>query len=81
MNQTIKHSQMPEFEKNPSCTSQHLHQHPTAANTVQYKSKSGLVLASLIIITACISGYTSCTYDRHQSAAQTEHLVKAGVKP
>ncbi len=81
MNQTIKHSQMPEFVKNPSCTTQHLYQHPTAANTVSYKSKSGLVLASLIIITACISGYTSCTYDRHQTAAQVEHLVKAGVKP
>ena len=82
MNQTIKHSQMPEFVKNPSCTSQHLYQHPTAANTVQYKS-SGLAPAALIAIAICtaiISGYTSCTYDRHQTAAQVEQ-IKAGVKP
>lgn len=83
MNQTIKHSQMPEFVKNPSCTSQFLHQPPTPENTVQYKS-SDLALAALIAIvigTAIISGFTSCTADRHQTAAQTEHLVKAGVKP
>ncbi|EOR06838.1 hypothetical protein [Acinetobacter tandoii] len=83
MNQTIKHSQMPEFEKNPSCTTQHLYQPPTPENTVQYKS-SGLAPAALIAIvigTAIISGFTSCTADRHQTAAQTEHLVKAGVKP
>ena len=81
MKQTICHSQTPTFETNKSQTTACLYQHPTAENTVRYKSKSGLVLASLIIITACISGYTSCTYDRHQSAAQVEHIVKAGVKP
>jgi hypothetical protein len=83
MEQTIKHSQMPEFVKNPSCTTQHLHQHPTPANTVQYKS-SGLAPAALIAIAICtaiISGFTSCTADRHQTAAQAEHLIKAGVKP
>ena len=83
-------SQTAEFKNNQGCTPIHLHkspttdflhQEPTPANTVRYKSKSGLVLVSLIIITACISGYTSCAYDRHQSAAQVEHLVKAGVKP
>ena len=74
-------SQTAAIETNKSQTTARLYQHPTAENTVRYKSKSGLVLASLIIITACISGYTSCTYDRHQSAAQTEHLIKAGVKP
>ena len=81
MNQTIKHSQMPEFVKNPSCTSQHLHQHPTPANTVQHKS-SGLVPVSLLIIGAAIaSGLYSCTADQHATAAQVEHIVKAGVKP
>lgn len=83
MEQTIKHSQMPEFVKNPSCTSQHLHQHPTAENTVQYKT-SGLAPAALIAIvigSAVISGFTSCSADRHQTAAQVEHIVKAGVKP
>jgi hypothetical protein len=81
MNQTIKHSQMPKFEKNQSNTTPFLHQPPTAENTVRYKSKSGLVLVSLIISTACISGFTSCSADRHQTAAQVEHIVKAGVKP
>ena len=81
MKQTICHSQTPSFETNKSQTTACLYQHPTEANTVRYKSKSGLVLASLIIITACISGYTSCTYDRQQTAAQVEHIVKAGVKP
>ena len=83
MNQTIKHSQMPEFVKNPSCTSQHLHQHPTAENTVQYKT-SGLAPAALIAIAVCtgiFSGLKGCTADQHATAAQAEHLVKAGVKP
>ena len=83
MNQTIKHSQMPEFVKNPSCTSQHLLQPPTPANTVRYKS-SGLAPAALIAIAICtaiISGFTSCTADQRITSAQAEHLVKAGVKP
>lgn len=74
---------MPKFEKNQSCTTQHLYQHPTSENTVQYKS-SGLAPAALIAIVigaAIISGFTSCTADRHQTAAQVEHIVKAGVKP
>lgn len=74
MNQTIKHSQMPEFVKNPSCTSQHLHQHPTAENTVQYKSKSGLVLPSIVIIAMCAAGLLSCTADQHATAAQVEQI-------
>lgn len=81
MNQTIKHSQMPKFEKNQSNTTPFLHQPPTPENTVQYKSKSGLVLISLIIITAFISGFTLLSADRHATAAQVEHIVKAGVKP
>lgn len=83
MNQTIKHSQMPEFVKNPSCTSRHLHQHPTAANTVQYKT-SGLAPAALIAIAVCtgiFSGFKGCTADQHITSAQAEHLIKAGVKP
>ncbi|TCB77461.1 hypothetical protein [Acinetobacter sp. ANC 4173] len=83
MNQTIKHSQMPEFEKNQSNTTPFLHQPPTPENTVQYKS-SGLATAALIAITICtaiLSGITSCSTDRHQTAAQVEHIVKAGVKP
>lgn len=83
MKQTICHSQMPEFEKNQSNTTPFLHQPPTPENTVQYKP-SGLAPVALIAIvigTAIISGFTSCTADRHQTAAQTEHLVKAGVKP
>ena len=74
-------SQTAAIETNKSQTTARLYQHPTAENTVRYKSKSGLVLASLIIISACISGYTSWTYDRQQTAAQVEHIVKAGVKP
>lgn len=83
MNQTIKHSQMPEFEKNHSNTTPFLNQPPTPANTVQYKS-SGLTPAALIAIVVCIAiffGYVVRSADRHQTAAQTEHLVKAGVKP
>ena len=78
MNQTIKHSQMPEFVKNPSCTSQHLYQHPTAENTVQYKSKSGLVLPSIVIIAMCAAGLLSCTADQHAAAGQVEQIQ--GVK-
>jgi hypothetical protein len=83
MKQTIKHSQMPEFVKNPSCTTSHLYQHPTAENTVQYKS-SGLAPAALIAIiicTAILSGITSCSVDRYQTAVQVEQIAKAGVKP
>jgi K+ transporter len=83
MNQTIKHSQMPKFVKNPSCTNPHLYQHPTAANTVQYKSKSGLVRASIAAIicsVSIISGLFSCTVDQHATAAQIAQ-IKAGVKP
>jgi K+ transporter len=75
---------MPEFVKNPSCTTSHLYQHPTAANTVQYKSKSGLVRASIAAIicsVSIISGLFSCTVDQHATAAQVEHIVKVGVKP
>ena len=81
MKQTICHSQTPSFETNKSQTTARLYQHPTAENTVRYKSKSGLVLASLIIITACISGITSCSVDRQHTAAQVEQIAKAGVKP
>jgi hypothetical protein len=80
MNQTIKHSQMPKFVKNPSCTTSHLYQHPTAANTVQYKS-SGLAPAALIAIALCaaiISGFTSCSADQHAAAAQIAQIK--GVK-
>lgn len=69
------------IKKSPATTP--LYQPPTPANTVQYKP-SGLAPAALISIvigTAIISGFTSCTADRHQTAAQTEHIVKAGVKP
>lgn len=78
MNQTIKHSQMPEFVKNPSCTSQHLHQHPTAANTVSYKSKSGLVIPSIVVIAMCAAGLLSCTADQHATAGQVKQIQ--GVK-
>lgn len=84
MNQTIKHSQMPEFEKNPSCTTQYLYQHPTPANTVQYKSKSGLVRASIVAIicsVSIVSGLFTCSTDQKATAAQIEHIAKAGVKP
>lgn len=75
---------MPKFEKNQSNTTQFLNQPPTAANTVQYKSKSGLVRASIAAIicsVSIISGLFSCTVDQHATAAQVEHIVKAGVKP
>lgn len=78
MNQTIKHSQMPEFVKNPSCTNPHLYQHPTAENTVQYKSKSGLVIPSIVVIAMCAAGLLSCTADQHATAAQVEQIQ--GVK-
>lgn len=78
MNQTIKHSQMPEFVKNPSCTSQHLYQHPTAANTVSYKSKSGLVIPSIVVIAMCAAGLLSCTADQHATAGQVAQIQ--GVK-
>jgi K+ transporter len=84
MKQTICHSQMPKFEKNQSNTTPFLHQPPTAANTIQYKSKSGLVRASIAAIicsVSIISGLFSCTVDQHATAAQVEHIVKAGVKP
>lgn len=83
MKQTICHSQTPSFETNKSQTTAHLYQHPTAENTVRYKS-SGLAPAALIAITICtaiISGITSCSVDRHQSAAQVEQIIKSGVKP
>lgn len=76
MNQTSK-----TIKKSPATTP--LYQPPTPENTVQYKP-SGLTPAALIAIvigTAIISGFTSCTADRHQTAAQVEHIVKAGVKP
>lgn len=76
MNQTSK-----TIKKSPATTP--LYQHPTPENTVQYKP-SGLAPAALIAIVigaAIISGFTSCSADRHQTAVQTEHLVKAGVKP
>ena len=76
-------SQTAAIETNKNQTTARLYQHPTAENTVRYKS-SGLAPAALIAITICtaiISGITSCSVDRHQSAAQTEHLIKAGVKP
>ncbi len=76
MNQTSK-----TIKKSPATTP--LYQPPTPENTVQYKP-SGLAPAALIAIVigaAIISGFTSCTADRHQTATQTEHLVKAGVKP
>lgn len=79
MNQTIKHSQMPEFTKNPSCTTSHLYQHPTAANTVSYKSKSGLVLPSIVVIAMCLAGMASCTADQKATAAQVAKVQ--GVKP
>jgi hypothetical protein len=75
---------MPKFEKNQSNTTPFLHQHPTTENTVQYKSKSGLVRASITAIicsVSIISGLFSCTVDQHATAAQVEHIVKAGVKP
>ena len=81
MKQTICHSQTPSFETNKNQTTARLYQHPTPANTVQHKS-SGLVPVSLLIIGAAIaSGLYSCTADQHATTAQTEHLVKAGVKP
>ena len=83
MKQTICHSQMPKFEKNHSNTTPFLNQPPTPENTVQYKP-SGLAPASLIAIVVCIAiffGYVIRSADRHQTAAQTEHIVKAGVKP
>jgi hypothetical protein len=83
MNQTIKHSQMPKFVKNPSCTNPHLYQHPTPANTVQYKSTSGMVRGSIIAIifgASIMSGFTSCSADQHATAAQIAQ-IKAGVKP
>ncbi|OTG93908.1 hypothetical protein [Acinetobacter sp. ANC 3832] len=43
-----------------------LYQSPTSTNTVKYKSKSGLVLASIIIIVMCVGGLFSCT--AHQNA-------------
>ncbi|AUX87019.1 hypothetical protein C3F34_13920 [Acinetobacter sp. ACNIH2] len=76
-------SQTQERTTNKSKTTACLYQHPTPENTVQYKS-SGLATAALVAITICtviLSGITSCSADRHQTAAQTEHLVKAGVKP
>jgi hypothetical protein len=76
-------SQTTDIETNKSQTTARLYQHPTAANTVQYKS-SGLAPAALIAITICtaiISGITSCSVDRHQTAAQVEQIAKAGVKP
>lgn len=78
MNQTIKHSQMPEFVKNPSCTNPHLYQHPTAENTVQYKSKSGLVFPSIVVIAMCAAGLLSCTADQHATAGQVAQIQ--GVK-
>lgn len=76
MNQTSK-----TIKKSPATTP--LYQHPTPENTVQYKP-SGLAPASLIAIVVCIAiffGYVVRSADRHQTAAQVEHIVKAGVKP
>ena len=81
MNETASNSQTHQFETNKSQTTSFLYQEPTEANIVRYKSKSGLVLVSLIIITAFISGFTLLSVDRHATAAQVEHIVKAGVKP
>ena len=76
-------SQTADIETNKSQTTARLYQHPTPANTVQYKS-SGLAPAALFVIAICtaiISGFTSCTADQRITSAQAEHLVKAGVKP
>lgn len=84
MNQTIKHSQMPEFVKNPSCTTPFLHQPPTAANTVRYKSKFGMVRMSCAVIIgslSILSGFVSCSADQKATAAQVEFIAKTGVKP
>lgn len=51
-----------------SQTTAMLYQHPVANNTVKYKSKSGLVLASIIIITMCLGGLFSCTGYQHAVA-------------
>ncbi|MCJ8162302.1 hypothetical protein [Acinetobacter zhairhuonensis] len=67
------------IKKSPATTP--LYQPPTPANTVQHKS-SGLVPVSVLIIGAAIaSGLYSCTADQHATTAQTEYLIKAGVKP
>jgi hypothetical protein len=84
MKQTICNSQMPKFEKNQSNTTPFLNQPPTPENTVQYKSKSGMVRASCAAIIgslSILSGFVSCSADQHATAAQVEHIVKAGVKP
>lgn len=76
MNQTSK-----TIKKSPATTP--LYQPPTPENTVQYKP-SGLAPASLIAIVVSIAilfGYAVRSADRHQTAAQVEHIVKAGVKP
>lgn len=74
-------SQTAAVETNKNPTSARLYQHPTVDNTVRYKSKSGLVFPSLIVIAMCIAGMVSCTADQKASAAEVEYLVKAGVKP
>lgn len=49
-----------------------LYQHPTEANTVQYK-KSGLVIPSLIVIAMCLGGVVNC-------AGFQSSVTKVGVK-
>lgn len=77
MKQTICHSQTPTFETNKSQTTARLYQHPTAENTVRYKSKSGLVLPSIVVIAMCAAGLLSCTADQHATAAQVEQIQGA----
>lgn len=50
MKQNPSHSNTPVFGVNKSQTTQILYQQPTKANTVKYKSKSGLVGISIAII-------------------------------
>ncbi|OTG81780.1 hypothetical protein [Acinetobacter sp. ANC 4648] len=66
MNQNPIQSQTASFSKVHSQTTPRLFQHPTTANTVKYKSKSGLVLASIVAIAVCGGGLFSCT--AHQNA-------------
>lgn len=81
MNQPTLHIKATEIVANKRTTTSRLYQHPTAENTVQYKSKSGLVVPSLIAIAICLIGLNSCATDQRASAAEVEHLAKAGVKP
>ena len=69
MKQTAPHSNTPEFGVNKSATGR-LYQHPTPANTVQYKSKSGLVFPSVIAILVCSIGLmSSCSHSQAQDVS------------